>query len=308
MTSETPTMGTPSGAKALAACPTCGAKLPETPFSLCPYCASPLESKADRDVRASVHATRIGRVAEHANFPGALEWIPPEGPRWIQGQRQVWWGTRGILAGALFGTLWLARAGMQGWANGPSSYLFGLAGQGLLVGLGVWAILRGRRSMRDSLSQPLLKRPALIIDRRSETFVRGWVGHTIYYFRIEFEGGAQGGILLSRSRGRTMTPTPITFPAWLTPGGKSSSASATSGSNHNPIWPALADASGPLDCALWAAPPRSRASWAWARRRMGTKKHPATAVPMGSEWRGALLKNPAITYFRAYALSSALPA
>ena len=36
------------------------------------------------------------------------------------------------------------------------------------------------------------KRAGLILDRRSETEIRGWSGSTCYYFEIEFEGGISG--------------------------------------------------------------------------------------------------------------------
>ena len=34
---------------------------------------------------------------------------------------------------------------------------------------------------------PLLKRPALVLDRRSETAMGWWEGSTVYYFQLVFE-------------------------------------------------------------------------------------------------------------------------
>ena len=47
-------------------------------------------------------------------------------------------------------------------------------------------------SKREAVALPLLKRAGLILDRRSETLLRGWTGSTMYYFKIEFEDGVVG--------------------------------------------------------------------------------------------------------------------
>ena len=44
----------------------------------------------------------------------------------------------------------------------------------------------------EAVERPLLKRPGLIVDRRSDTSIRGWNGFTTYYFTIEFEDGGAG--------------------------------------------------------------------------------------------------------------------
>lgn len=168
------------------ACPQCGAKLPDVPVSLCPYCASPLETRADREARTSVHTARIGRIREHRDFPVAVEWTPPEGLQFHQGRRRVWWGQRGLIASGLLAGIVLAQSG----GDALRSPLF-WAGA---VGLGAfgWLWAHGRSLAAAALQAPLLKRAALILDRRSETKIRGWSGDTTYFFRLEFEDGAQG--------------------------------------------------------------------------------------------------------------------
>ena len=42
------------------------------------------------------------------------------------------------------------------------------------------------------LKLPLLVRPAIVLDRRSETEMGYWNGRTTYYFTIELEGGIRG--------------------------------------------------------------------------------------------------------------------
>lgn len=168
------------------ACPQCGAKLPDVPVSLCPYCATPLESKADRDARSSVHSARIGRVREHKDYAEAMSWTPPEGRGHQQGLRLVWWGWRGLGLGLVL----MVAAALRGLEHFATS---GLTWAGLItMGLGIWAVLQGRKSIQSALRYSLLKRPALILDRRSETRIRGWTGDTTYFFKLEFEDGAQG--------------------------------------------------------------------------------------------------------------------
>lgn len=164
------------------ACPQCGARLPDVPVSLCPYCATPLASKATEEGRASIHAARIARVADHRDTAEAMLWSPPEGPLHQRGRRRTWWGTRSIVAGALVAA---------------ASFVSGGVGVAAVAGLtvlafGVWIFLAGRKDLQDAVRFPLMRRPALILDRRSETRIRGWSGDTIYYFKLEFGDGAQG--------------------------------------------------------------------------------------------------------------------
>lgn len=168
------------------ACPQCGAKLPDVPVSLCPYCATPLETKADREARSSVHSARIGRIREHKDYAEARTWSPPEGQRHQQGRRLAWWGLRGIVVALAL----IIVAAVPGLGIGPSTPLIGIGVAALA--LSIWALVRGQIAARAALRYPLLTRPALILDRRSETRIRGWSGDTTYFFKLEFEDGAQG--------------------------------------------------------------------------------------------------------------------
>ena len=61
----------------------------------------------------------------------------------------------------------------------------------LLVGLGATQVVRGTRRAKEAVRLPLLVRPAMIVDRRSDTSIRGWTGDTTYHFTIEFADGAR---------------------------------------------------------------------------------------------------------------------
>lgn len=173
----------------LEACPHCGSKLPDISLSLCPYCASPLETAADRKRLESVNASRIGRVLEHADHEAAMGWDPPESRDWYLGARLVWWSRPAAVLAALS----LA----AGFALGDGS----LAGAGPL-GLAALAVAalaaaivlrsKGKAAQAAAMERPLLRRAALIVDRRSETEISGWSGRTTYFFKIEFADGVVG--------------------------------------------------------------------------------------------------------------------
>ena len=170
-------------------CPQCGSSLPDTPFSLCPYCASPLETAADKKRLESVNASRIERVRGHADFAGAEAWTPPESRAWHLGGRRRWWMRALMVLGlAILGLLVMPPLGRGLDAGG---ILLGLIGFGLL-GYSIHLGLSGKQMQATAVSRPLLTRPGLIVDRRSETHVRGWIGSTTYFFTIEFEDGVVG--------------------------------------------------------------------------------------------------------------------
>jgi len=173
-------------------CPQCGSKLPDIPVSLCPYCASPLETAADKRRLESVNASRIGRVVEHDSYAGALAWDPPESRDWYDGARLAWW-SRPSLAGGLAlvgGALFLGSRAGNSFGELLTMFLL-LAGVGLLAAA---VVLRSKGKARQdsAVERPLMKRAALIVDRRSETEISGWSGRTTYYFTVEFEDGGVG--------------------------------------------------------------------------------------------------------------------
>ena len=191
MTFETTSMTTdaPTTSERRIECPQCGSKLPDIPVSLCPYCASPLETAADKRRLESVNASRIQRVRDHADFPDAAAWTPPESREWHLGARRMWWMAPTMAAGV--GTLVLFVLPPLGRGFDVGGILLTLIGVGLL-GLGFHLGRTGRRMQREATSRPRLTRPGLIVDRRSDTQVRGWDGSTTYYFKIEFEDGVVG--------------------------------------------------------------------------------------------------------------------
>jgi hypothetical protein len=178
--------------------PNCGAKLPEQPLSLCAYCAMPLEL-ADMGVEQgkaseSPNAPKLAKLLEQDALPEALEWTPPEGSSFQAGIRAKSRAVTLLPAGVVLLILGrLIHGGSDGGTSdsgGPGFASIFLTALGVLLTLGgitLW--LRGSSACKRALSMPLLRRPAYIRDRRSETQVVGWGGRTTYYFELEFEGG-----------------------------------------------------------------------------------------------------------------------
>lgn len=170
-------------------CPQCGSKLPDIPISLCPYCASPLETAADRKRLESVNASRIKRVREHATYESVEAWTPPESQDYHRGARRVWWMLPLLaLAGLFFVLVVLPPIGRGFDGAGIFATLIAVA----IAGYGLFLGTTGKAMQRAAVARPLMKRPGLIVDRRSDTRIRGWDGDTIYYFKIELEDGVVG--------------------------------------------------------------------------------------------------------------------
>lgn len=168
-------------------CPNCNAKLPDTPVSICPYCVYPLgtERAAQAEGAESPNRGRIQRVREHDDFPAAEAHQPPENQEFQRGGQAIFRG-QVVLSAAVVALALGAALGGAGLLTHWATWV-GVA----LAILGVVLILRGRRARERAVSLPLLKRPGLILDRRSETAIRGWGGSTTYYFEIEFEDGTR---------------------------------------------------------------------------------------------------------------------
>ncbi len=167
-------------------CPTCGVKLPDIPVSLCAYCASPVDmgTKAHGGSE-SPNASRIAKISAHKTFEEVQTYVPPESPRYLEGMRKMWHGRNLALLGIVVAGLgfFLGTGGLRSpW------FWLGLIG----AGFGAWMWARGIDTRNRAVQEPLTARPGMIVDRRSETAIRHWNGETVYYFSIEFDGGAVG--------------------------------------------------------------------------------------------------------------------
>jgi hypothetical protein len=178
-------------AAVLTNCPNCGAKLARPDLSLCAYCAMPLAMGGRATVADDETSKRLQRMREHANFPAAQAFVPPD----PEVERAV--ATRRNRGLALFvlGIVWVALAlGVQALRSGidpQNPWLW--VGEALML-LGLTRILTAGMARRLATgSKPLLVRPAIVAERRSETNAEGRFGaRTMYFFTLRFDDGAEG--------------------------------------------------------------------------------------------------------------------
>ncbi|MBL8863850.1 MAG: hypothetical protein JNK02_17810 [Planctomycetes bacterium] len=167
-------------------CPTCGAKLHRTDLSLCAYCATPL-SIHDAPARADDETIqRLRRLREHKLFAAALEFTP------VDREAEVVRGRR-LTVGTLLLLVAVAPALALGWAlaRGGTWIPWAVAtALPALVGVGVLASRAGVRARAEA--RPMLRRPAMVVVRRSET---GQEGGTTYFFTLRFDDGSEGEFL-----------------------------------------------------------------------------------------------------------------
>jgi len=172
-------------------CPTCGARLARPELSICAYCAAPLG--LEEEVREATETMRrLERMSEHEKFPEAAAWEPP--PE-IEDLAATDLASRGLLFvgfGAFFlvlalpWTLLFGNGLAAAWVTPP-----GIAGILLLLaGLVQWVV--AKRRIAAARRVPLLKRPALVTSRRSETSIKNRGYSTIYFFQLEFADGSAG--------------------------------------------------------------------------------------------------------------------
>jgi hypothetical protein len=174
-------------------CPNCGAKLPEKPLSLCAYCAMPIgiDTSAKKQTGAdSPNARRIDRVEANDAYAAALAWTPPETLQYRDGALRAYRSKLLLVASAGLFVVALAiesfQFGTPLWTN-PLCWL-----AIILAGFSITRLFKSKAQQQRAVEAPLLKRSALITDRRSETTIHGWKGETTYYFQIEFADGIEG--------------------------------------------------------------------------------------------------------------------
>ncbi len=164
-------------------CPNCGQKIHRQDMSNCLYCAMPFDFVEKKEAKKpSAIQARLGRMKEHVDWAAAYAWTPPVEADLERAARSIRTGAALIGVGALF-ALWGVAADI-GWVR----LVLGV----LLIAAGGRLVLPGLSLRRARLRLPLLRRAALVSDRRSETNLRGLSGSTTYFFQLELEDGGSG--------------------------------------------------------------------------------------------------------------------
>jgi hypothetical protein len=168
-------------------CPTCGAKLHRHDLSLCAYCGSPLTLG---DKPASIDdeiVKRLARMRESPNFPAALAFTPRD-PEVIHAAARVRSiGALNLLGAVACAAYALWRHGASAWTSIPMIVAYVAVVDSIVLVLAVPALMSARAA-----SRPLLRRPALVVTRRSEMVEKGQYGTTNYYFTLRFDDGSEG--------------------------------------------------------------------------------------------------------------------
>jgi len=167
-------------------CPTCGAKLHRLDLSLCAYCATPLALGGKAEVAADEIALRLARLRDHAEFARSMDWTPRDPETEMRGERmRRRAGLFALLAAVLFGAsevFWLRRSDVRGLQFAAA----------VAAALGLAFLFRMSFDRRRSLAQPLRRRPALVVSRRSVTAEKGGLGATVYFFTLHFDDASEG--------------------------------------------------------------------------------------------------------------------
>ena len=167
-------------------CPTCGVKLHRTDLSLCAYCASPLRMGASEPPADDETARLLAKITQHPGYEIALRWTPIEPRVESRAARLRSAGSLALLAAGASALLGSLRASGPFLTRPLTIIALALLVFGAIA-LGAAASIRKR-----ALALALLRRPARVLDRRSETAPHGNVGGTIYFFRLRFGDGSEG--------------------------------------------------------------------------------------------------------------------
>ncbi len=144
--------------------------------------APPMTETASPTRRQTALMKRLAKMRDHKDFEKANEHVPP---------------TEELLQQAAADTraagLWLIGtivAAMLFVSSGTILFKIVLTALGLyFVTRAVKHFMSAQAARGSVVSTPLLRTPALVADRRSETTSNWFGGRTIYYFRLELEDG-----------------------------------------------------------------------------------------------------------------------
>ena len=166
-------------------CPNCGAKLHRQDLSLCAYCATPLSlgGKIDRPDDETIR--RLHRLREKPEFAAAAAEQPFDSEVVARIQRASSAGWALMLVG--LGLIVLRKA--FGPLAEPHPLLFAGAAA---CAVAAFLLLCGAALASRERKAALVRRPALILDRRSETGAKGGRAVTTYFFTMRFDDGSEG--------------------------------------------------------------------------------------------------------------------
>ncbi len=163
--------------KTQAPCPSCGGLLLQANLPECPYCGHGLGGPA---LERNPLGDRLAKMSDHEVFAGLMRQSPMGDDHSRASQRAVTGGVLLLLGGAIRPSAW------------GSWQLLRLIPAAVVIALGLSYVITGLSRRGAPSKGKLYRRPAIVIDRRSETAFNGWSGRVTYFFTLEFEDGSQG--------------------------------------------------------------------------------------------------------------------
>jgi len=180
-------------------CPNCNAKLKRPDLSLCAYCATPLQLGGKVGAATDETTQRLKRLRDKPEFAPLMSVTPPDHEVEGQARRR----RRFALALLAIGVAFSASAALTGqklwspWHGGGA----------VLYLLGVANLFRAAQIRSQARRLAMLRRPAIVVERRSETALSKERTPTIYYFTLRFDDGSEGEF---RWRGQGTLYEPLT--------------------------------------------------------------------------------------------------
>jgi hypothetical protein len=156
-------------------------------LSLCAYCATPLSIGSAQQVDAATIA-RLQRMREHKSFAAAMAFVPPDQTVERRAGHLLTRGTVAVAAGLALVLVGVALREGGAFLGGGAFLPLVVPGAALVIG-GLAALLRPAALRAAHRAAPILRRPALVAERRSTTAVEGSVD---YYFTLRFDDGSEG--------------------------------------------------------------------------------------------------------------------
>ena len=163
-------------------CSVCGSKIVRQDMPYCIYCGNNfamMDGSATDKRKETRNMARLAKMPEHEDFSAAIERDRGEGPefdRWKRGARSG--RNLIVIGGALAGA-----AIMLEWSIGITAI------GAVLIATGLYRFVRNSKQQSVRLKMPLMKRPCVVTDRRSETEMEFTAGITTYFFTLEFDDG-----------------------------------------------------------------------------------------------------------------------
>jgi hypothetical protein len=176
----------PTEAPARTHCPNCGAKLHRQDLSLCAYCATPLTLGGKVETAGDETAKRLLRLRELPAFGTAMALTPRDPEVELRAERLR---ARGSILVVIFVVVLAYAALLSAPLTRPSVLTGALSAS---LALAILSFARAATLQRKSLALPLLRRPALVVDRRSVTAEKGGQGSTVYFFTLHFDDASEG--------------------------------------------------------------------------------------------------------------------